>query len=217
MSSFPSRLLFKPIVSCPRFRRAPLVDGDLSEWADVPPLPPLGEYDGENAFAEVYVAWDETGLYVAERCRKPAGTVAVNRRRPEAGDGLQVWIDARATQTAHRATRFCHQFILLPRSGGGGHSAPVGWQVNIRRARERPPLCRPEQIGVAASVHPGHYILEAHLPAAILMGFEPRAGVLLGFNYLVHDVPGGRRVWAAPSDFAFDRDPSLWGLLELTE
>ena len=214
MTDFPSRMLFRPVVECPRLKRAPVIDGDLDDWAGVTPLPPLSEYDGEGVFAEVYVAWRAEGLYIGERCAKPTGTVSVNRRQPHAGDGLQVWVDTRAAQTAHRASRFCHQFILLPK-GGGQRSEAVAWQVNIRRARERAPLCGPDDIQVAAQIGEGFYTIEAHLPARILNGFEPRAGTRIAFNYLVHDVPVGRRWWSSPWGFPADTDPSLWGVLEL--
>jgi hypothetical protein len=217
MPDFPSRLLFRPIAACPRIRPAPRIDGDLGDWAAVPPLPPLAEYDAEAVFADICVAWDESGLYIAERCERPSGVVAVNRRRPHAGDGLQVFIDTRATQGTHRATRFCHHFVLLPRSGGGTRSEPVGWQAPIMRARERAPLCAPQDIEIASSIHEGFYVIEAHLPARILNGFEPRPGARIGFNYHVHDVVGGRRLWSSPRGFPADRDPSLWGILELGE
>lgn len=217
MPDFPSRMLFRPIASCPRLRQPIVLDGDLADWSGIPALPPLGELDGERTFAQVYVAWSEEGLYLAERCAKPGGTVTVNRRRPASGDGLQVWIDTRAAQTAHRASRFCHHFLLLPRGGGPGRGEPVAWQANLRRARERPPLCDPSQIRLASRVEGDSYCLEVLLPTHLLNGFEPRAGERIGFNYFAHDVPGGKQVWSSPRAMPFDTDPSLWGLLELQD
>lgn len=217
MAQFPSRMLFRPIVRCPRIDPAPTIDGDLSDWEGIGPLPPLEELDGRATFADVFVAWNSQGLYIAERCRKPEGTVAVSRRRPHAGDALEVWIDTRATQSAHRATRFCHQFVLLPKGGGAGRLEAIAWQVSIRRARERPLECDPSEIEIASFIGNGFYTIEAHLPARILSGFEARAGARIGFNYLLHDVPGGRQFWAAPRGFPMHTDPSLWGLLELVE
>ena len=214
MSDFPSRMLFRPVVECPRLKRAPVIDGDLGDWKGVRALPRLGEYDGERVFAEVYVGWLPEGLYIAERCEKPVGNVAVNRKQPHLADGLQVWVDTRATQAAHRATRFCHHFILLPK-GGGAPEAGTGWQVDIRRASDRPALCDPSEIVVATQVGEGFYTIEAHLPARTLNGFEAQPGTRIAFNYLVHDAQGGRFGWAAPRGFPAETDPSLWGVLEL--
>lgn len=215
MREFPSRMLFRPVALCPRLEPPPPIDGDLADWEGVPPLTDLGDLDGEAGFAQVQVAWSEAGLFIAYRCPKPEGAVVVNRRRPHAGDGLQVWVDTRATQDAHRASRFCHHFILLPRGGGPGGADAVAWQVNIRRARERPPLCDPRRISVASVIGEGFYTIEAHLPAEVLHGFEGHAGERIGFNYLAHDIPAGRRHWSAPPDLPVETDPSLWGLLEL--
>jgi hypothetical protein len=217
MPMFPSRMLFRPVVLCPRLEPAPSVDGDLADWDVVPPLPPLEELDAEKTVAEVFVGWREDGVYVAARFPKPHGPVVVSRQRPHSGDGLQVWVDTRATQDAHRATRFCHHFILLPRGGGPGRDQAVAWQANIRRARERSPLADPSDLTVAARAGGGIWTLEAHLPARALNGFEGRAGTRLGFTFLAHDVPGGRQFWTAPRDLPVETDPSLWGTLELVD
>jgi len=214
MPEFPSRMLFRPIMLCPRVATPPL-DGTLSGLEHLPALPPLSELDGRDSFARVWVAWNEEGLFIAGRFPKPTGTVAVNRRRPHSGDGLQVWVDTRATQTAHRASRFCHHFVLLPKGGGAARSRPVAWQNRIRRAREHAPVCDPDQIRIASLIGDGYYTIEAHLPASVLTGFEAREGARLGFNYLAHDVPAGRQLWASAHGFPSDTDPSLWGLIEL--
>jgi hypothetical protein len=215
MPDFPSRMLFRPVALCPHMPDGWAVDGDLSEWAGLEPLPPLQELDGERPFARIWLAWSPAGLHIAQHCHKPLGPVSSNRRRPHSADGLQVWVDTRATQNVHRATRFCHYFVLLPRGGGAARERAMAWQGRIRRARERPAVCRPEDIQIASQVHEGHYTLEALLPAHILSGFDPRPGARLGFTYFVHDIPGGKQVWSAPRDLPFDTDPSLWGTVEL--
>ncbi len=217
MPDFPSRMLFHAVATCPHLRSEPEPDGSLRATRGHEPLPPLAELDGRPAFAEVWALWHESGLYVAEYCPKPEGTVAVNRRRPHSGDGLQVWLDTRAARGAHRASRFCHHFILLPKGGGSSREEPTAWQARIRRAREHAPICEPEQIRIAAHIGDNYYTVEAFLPAAILTGFEPREGSRIGFNYLAHDIPAGRQLWSAPHGLPSDTDPSLWGALELEE
>lgn len=217
MAEFPSRILFKPTSDCHRIAPKPTIDGDLADWGDLKPLPRLCELDGHEGFADVWVAWADDGLYIAERCPKPQGTVSVNRQRPHAGDGLQAWVDTRATQNAHRATRFCHQFIFLPKGAGAGRSQATAWQANIRRARERASLCNPSDIRIASFIGEGFYTIEAHLPLHVLGGFGPSVGSQIGFNYVVHDIPSGSQRWSAPRGFPMDWDPSLWGLLELVD
>lgn len=217
MTVFPSRALFKAIADCHRLGDDVSPDGDAGKWARIAPLPALEELDGLREFAEVRVGWNRAGLWVYEEVPKASGAVTVNRRNPQSGDGLQVWIDTRASQTSHRATRFCHHFIVLPRGAGTGRQEPTAWQANIRRARERAGLCDPAEIRVTARVGRDAYSIEALFPAHILQGFEAEAGTRLGFNYFAHDVHGGRQLWSAPRELPYEWDPSLWGVLELVE
>ena len=45
--------------------------------------------------------------------------------RPRASDGVTLWVDTRDARTSHRATRYCHQFHLLPTGGGPDNDEPV--------------------------------------------------------------------------------------------
>jgi hypothetical protein len=218
MPEFPSRLLFKTVVTCRRMPAAPRIDGDLSHWEGIAPLPHLGSIEGVPPAGDVWVAWSEAGLYVAARVEKSSAVVS-NRRRPQNGDGLQIIVDTRAVQNVHRATRFCHLFILLPKGGGLAGDAPIAWQAEIPGARESARLCKPGDIPIAATTDTarGFYTLEAALPAAVLTGWEPAPGVRLGFQYWLHDVQRGSETWSTSPDFPAMQDPSLWGLLELGE
>lgn len=215
MPTFPSRLLFRPVVTCPRLRRKVRIDGDLSDWEGIPALRSLGELEEEPVFSQVFVAWDESGLYIAERRHKGGHRVVVSRVHPETGDALCIWIDTRASQNAHQATRFCHHFIMLPRGAQLLYTRAIAWQADIPCARNRPPLCRPEDIRVASVVDDEGYTLEALLPARILCGVDLRPGSRLGFHYAAHDVSRGSQLWAAPPGLPYKTDPSLWGVLEL--
>jgi hypothetical protein len=217
MPSFPARLLFRTVVACPYMSAAPQMDGDLNDWAGVKPLPHLSEVEGQSPVGDVYVGWNEDAVYVA--CRVPkTDPVIANRRRPDAGDGLQVIIDTRGVQTVHRATRFCHLFVLLPTGAGPERDRPIAWQAEVPQARESGRLCRPEEIPIGATTDTarGFYTIEAAFPAAILTGYEPRPGMRVGFQYWLHDVQRGQETYTVPPELQAMQDPSLWGLLELT-
>lgn len=205
---FPSRLLFEVTADCPYVAR-PLSVAP-AEWG--PALPPLGELDGTPPFAWVYVAWNEQGLYVAAQIPKQ-GPLVGNRRRPASGDGMQLWIDTQPEQSGHRATRFCHHFIILPRAPGA--EGPLAWQQHIRRARSRPPLCDPEDIQIKVAREQGHYLLQVGLGPEALNGFTPHTECEIGFNYLIHDTAAGRQLWSCPPQAPYPRDPSFWGRLRL--
>ena len=212
---FPSRLLFQTIAPCPRCEQI-CIDGDPSDWADVPALPALPELDGQTPFATVQVAYGEAGLFLGLRVPKQA-QIAVNRQRPSNGDSLQVWVDTRGVSGGHRATRFCTHFVLLPAGGGANRREPTGLQRPIRRALDQPPMCDPEDISIAVDVGPDSYFLEALLPTHIVIGFEPEAGSIIGFQYLVTDLMQGRQTYAVGDEFPYSWDPGTWGQLRLEE
>jgi len=207
-TQFPARLLFEVTADC-----AYVVDPwsvAPSQWG--PALPPLGELDGAPPFAQVYVAWNNEGLYVAAQIPKQ-GPIVGNRRRPTSGDGMQLWVDTQPEQSGHRATRYCHHFVILPRAPGV--AGPLAWQQQIRRARSRPPLCDAEDIEVEVSREEGQYLLQVGLTSAALNGFEPHEHSEIGFNYLIHDTAAGRQLWSCPAQVPYQRDPTFWGRLRL--
>jgi hypothetical protein len=142
---------------------------------------------------------------------------------PREGDGFQIWLDTRNTQTIHRASRFCHHFAFLPhptpsRSGGGRRiSTASAYQFSIALAKEDAPSNRANQLAAASRSVSAGYVLDAWIPAECLAGYDPEANPLLGFYYVVRDAELGEQFLAVSRDFPFDHDPSLWSTLELTQ
>ena len=205
---FPSRLLFAATADCP-YLATPWSVPPV-EWQ--PALPPLGELDGLPPFAAVHVAWNEQGLSVAALVPK-RGPLVGNRRRPASGDGMQLWVDTQPEESGHRATRYCHHFVILP--SAPGTEGPLAWEQHIRRARSHPPLCEPEDIRVEVSRGEGQYLLQVGLGHEALNGFEAGAGGEIGFNYLIHDTAAGQQLWSCPAQVPYQRDPTFWGRLRL--
>jgi len=211
-ASLPLRLLFEVTAICPRLDSA--WDMPLTQWPAESRLPDLCAVDAEQPFAAVHVSWNTDGLFVGVRVPKQ-GPVVVNRQRPESGDCLQVWVDTRPDTASHRASRHCHRFVLLPRGSGPNKDEPTATMAWIARAYDQATRCAPAEIPVRVEVGEGSYALVACLSTRILAGFSPHPGVLLGFNYLVTDVPLGRQTWSSGPPLPFDRDPRLWGRIRL--
>lgn len=174
------------------------------------------ELDGQRPFADVRVAWCEAGLAVAAlvegKRRQPRG----DEDRPLDSEGLELWIDTRDTHNVHRATRFCHHFVLLPNGGGPKREAPLALQFFINRAKENANRAQPQQLWVRSEKRVNGYLLEAFLQASALTGYDPQENPRLGFTYALRDDELGIQTFSCPVGFPYREDPSLWGTLELT-
>ncbi|MDE2999282.1 MAG: hypothetical protein OXU79_09430 [Gemmatimonadota bacterium] len=209
----PKRAFFIFAWQCPYRSDPPVIDGDLQDWDRRFRMPDLMALDGREAFADVYAAWSERGLYFAVNVRKAAGA-NVDRRQPLQGDGMQIWLDTRNVRNAHRASRYCHHFYFLPATG---RAKQGGGQTRIRRARAHSRMCESSELPVACDASGTGYRMEVHLPAKALTGFDPDENSLLGFTYLLQDRRQGRQWWTADEPLPVSYDPSLWGTIELVK
>lgn len=210
----PARAFFRYSAAIPAKPRGLRLSGDPRKWPDASRLPRLCELENNDGFGDVYVMWDKAGLYVGVFI----GTkkrVTGNRRSPLAGDALILWIDTRDVHNIHRASRFCHQFIAIPR--GGAKDVSIAWQYGIRRAREKVPICAESTLKTARKIMKTSYGLTLAIPAVALNGYDPAEFPRLGFTYLIVDHEHRHQIWSCPPDMPFDTDPSLWGTLELKD
>ena len=211
----PSRFLFRFSVPCLDARAA--VDAPRATGLDERyRLPSLAELEGRAAWADVRAAWSPAGLAFSVRVAGKQQPAWCRDSRPEDSDGLQVWIDTRDVHNVHRAGRFCHRFIFLPRGGGRRLDEPVGRSCCRSIARgSNAGRSSPGRFKSAASGSPAATLLEALLPAEALTGFDPQEHPRLGFTYAVLDRELGEQTLGVGSPMPYQEDPSLWATLEL--
>jgi hypothetical protein len=231
----PARFLFRFAVSC--VFREPLWTAEGAALDESCRLPSLVELEGRAAWADVRAAWNLSGLAFAVCVAGKEQPPWCRASRPEDSDGLQVWIDTRDVHNVHRAGRFCHRFIFLPRGGGRRLDEPVAQLHPINRAREQCRPVPPGQLQVRAGkrgevplagtarrvprtkgtspVLAGDYFLQAFVPAEALTGFDPQEHPRLGFSYAVLDRQLGEQTLGVGSPMPYQEDPSLWPTLEL--
>lgn len=183
-------------------------------------LPDLAALDAggptaERRFADVRAAWGVDGLLFAVRVDGKQQPPWCRDSRVEDSDGLQVWVDTRATHNVHRATRFCHRFAFLPTGSGRGLQEPCADQLLINRARENARPIRPRELQARARVTETGYDLAAFIPAVALGGFDPAQHQKLGLHYAVIDRELGVQTLANGLEFPVDEDPSCWLTAEL--
>ncbi|MGD9721972.1 MAG: hypothetical protein AB7O59_10335 [Pirellulales bacterium] len=209
----PTRFLFRFAADC--LYQAGLGGAAPKELPVPCRLPALGELEGEKSFADFRVAWSEAGLAASVRVEGKRHPNWCRESKLEDSDGLQLWIDTRATHNIHRASRFCHRFVFLPGGGGRNFDEPVCDQLLVERARENANPVRPGMLRVASEKRVDGYVMSLFVPAAALTGFNPADHPRLGFTYQLFDRELGTQFFSMTSEFPFASDPSLWGALEL--
>jgi hypothetical protein len=212
----PPGFLFRVAYSCRHIKDIPHDRGeDLLDLPESCRLDHLGFMDGQKTFADVFLAWNELGLGVQVEVRgkrqPPQGDIG----RPRLSDGVTLWIDTRDARSSHRASRYCHQFHLLPAGAGNERDEPAFTQTKIHRAQQDAPLCTPSSVPFRSRRTKGGYVVEAFLPAPVLNGFDPEQNRRLGFFYAVCDAELGEQTPGLDTDFPYAEDPSLWSVLEL--
>jgi len=216
----PNRFLVRLAHPCPYVKDMPDDSDATAHLVDLPEparLHNFAELDGLTNFADVRLAWNEFGLGVQVTVAGKDQPPAADAERPRASDGLTLWVDTRDARTGHRASRFCHQFHLLPAGGGAEREEPVFAQTKINRALQDAPLCNPADVPFRAARVKGGYRLEAFLTAAVLNGFDPEQHPRLGVYYVVQDQELGDQFLSVNGDFPYADDPSLWAVLELVK
>ena len=214
------RFLFRFAV--PVRRRAPLWKASGIELDESYRLMNLAELDSntadrENEFADVRMAWGVEELLINAKIEGKQQPIWCRDGRLEDSDGLQVWIDTRATLNIHRASRFCHRYVFLPSGGGSDNTKPIADQLLINRARENAAPVRPRQLQVAAKITKTGYWLAAFMPADALGGYDPHQHRQIGFTYAVYDRELGLQTFATGPAFPYAEDPTCWAALDLVD
>jgi hypothetical protein len=211
----PNRSLFRfefPL----RYRSSPKIDGDLSDWSDEFLLPDLGDLDELPSFGRVYLAWNETGLFVA--CRVEGRSMPF-RCKPDKfwkGDNLRLCTDMRDTRDIKRASRYCQQFYFLPAGGGKADKDPVAGAARLHRATAHAPLPPPDAVRIAGEHRKTTYTMEAHVSADALNGFDPDEHRRIGVYTMLEDVELGQQYLTVGDDLNWHIDPSTWATAVLT-
>ena len=216
MPLVPPRFLFRVAHPCLPVNDMPREQGD--RLLDLPEACRLDNFAGPDErrnFAEVRLAWNALGLglqvEVKGKDQPPQGDAA----RPRGSDGVTLWIDTRDARASHRASRYCHQFHLLPTGGGPDRDEPAFIQTKINRALQDAPLASANAVPFRSQRQKHGYVVEAFLPSGVLNGFDPDQNRRLGIYYAVRDAELGEQVLSVGPDFPYWEDPSLWSVLEL--
>jgi hypothetical protein len=210
----PSAFFFRFAIPVSYQADLPRKRGQFLKLPETCRLPGVNLAQDGSPFGDLRLAWNEQGLGVSVEVHGKSMPASSRSDQPTISDGLQVWIDTRNTQSIHRASRYCHHFCFLPAENETS-SEPIALERPIARAREERKLARTEEIPIRYKPLADGYLLEAWLPAKVLVGYDPEANPQLGFYYQLQDAELGQEFLTVGPEFPFDQDPSLWSTLEL--
>lgn len=217
MSVIPYRFLFRLMYACPHVAGMPRDNEDcLLELPESARIDSFSEIDSAPRFADVRLAWNETGLGLQVEVEGKENPSIGDPERPRQSDGITLWIDTRGDRSGHRATKTCHQFHFLASGGGSERDEPFFLQTKIHRALQDAPIANAADLPFRCERTPNGYRIEAFLAGNVLHGWDPEENPRLGVYYAVRDFELGEQTPGVGSDFPFAEDPSLWATLELT-
>lgn len=216
MSLIPHRFLFRVAYPCRYVKGIPHEKGDrLLDLGEECRIDNFAAMDDARNYADVRLGWNELGVGVQVEVKGKDQPPQGDATRPRGSDGITVWIDTRDARTSHRASRYCHQFHVLPAAAGPERDQPIVVQAKINRALQDAPPCPSSAVPLACRQKAGGYVAEAFLPATCLNGFDPEQNPRMGFYYAVRDAELGDQVLSVGADFPYREDPTLWSVLEL--
>ena len=217
MSLVPHRFLFRVAHPCRYAKAMPLPnDTRLLDLSAEYRIDNYAAMDAQKNFAEVCLAWNESGIGLQVEVRGKQQLPVGNPDRPRGSDGVTLWLDTRDARAGHRGSRTCHQFHFLATGAGREHDEPAFVQAKIYRALEDAPVALASHVLFKVHARKSGYIMEAFLPTAVLNGYDPHEHRRLGFFYGVRDDELGEQLLNLTPEFPFWEDPSLWGVLDLS-
>ena len=212
VSQIPKNLLFR--------YRFPCLESE-EQWStklELPPshrLPCFSVLEGGDHFADVRMGWRTDGLLVHVTVSGKKQSVWCRETQLLESDGLQIWVDTRDTQNIHRASKFCHWFVLTPNGGGSNKEKPVASMLKINRSKDDPPTINRLKVSIASQVTKTGYTLRAFIPSGCLNGWDTDEHTNMGFFYAVVDRELGWQTLATGPEMPIAEDPSLWCTAQL--
>ena len=190
-------------VEIPRAPGAITVDGDLSDWAAVAPLPL--PFEGGRP-GSVRLCWAEDGLYGAVSAA--VGPPRLDRAEPWKGDCLELFVEKDCARAAVAARNCAHLvFCPDPEAGPGPGVARVGYGAHIYRGDVLGCQWRPTAEG---------YDMEFFIPTLMLEPARMEAGCRLGMNFaLCRDGESLEVFFLDRYQLFVCQNPIAWGIVRL--
>jgi hypothetical protein len=195
------------------------LDGDLSEWKDIPAiyLHPEHRLNADPSLhvadsIPVKMAWDNHGLYFAVDMTVASGDVVkTNVAGFPNSDALEVFLDTMNNKETARARGAGQQFWFWPFGSIDDPSSPGGESIKERFSGYDFVGYSPSQLQVSARRTAKGYTLVACLPTERVRDADLGPGKILGINLVVDSGPNIYYYWSASQREATYANPKTWG------
>ncbi len=189
-------------VAVPRAPRPIVLDGDLSDWDGVAPLPNPFHHAATGPFR---FCWTDKGLYGAVEATDKS--VEGSATAPWSADGVEVFVD-KAFERALSTNSRTAQYAFSPATDKGPGKAHFVIASGANRGKRTAIACawRPTATG---------YTLEFFLPAAVLSPARMQAGTVMGLNVALDDDGHPVRQFYSDKGGNGYRTPVQWGAIRL--
>ena len=213
----PQPFWFRVAQSSRRIEAIPRSRGRLLDLGATEELFDQGQLDGRPGSVITRSGWNSRGLGFSFEVIDKVGEISPEPSRASGIDTVQLWVDTRDTRTVHRATRFCHRFVITLMPGVGRALEVAVVRKPIARALTDPPMTSAAQVVTRADRTRSGWRLELWLPAEALVGFDPEENRRLGLAFQVTDPDRGEIYSGVGREFPVGEDPSLWATLILAD
>jgi LCP family protein required for cell wall assembly len=199
----------------------PKIDGDLTEWANLPyplaePIAGAADWEGPSDLAGTYnIAWDADNLYIAIEVSDSAFIQLGTGQTMDHGDSLEIWFDSQLTAdgSSHTLSDDDFRLGLSP----GNLTSPVGGPEAYLWLPEKVARPAPEVL-IGARLVPGGYAMEIAIPWKLFHN-NAEAGQSFGFAMALNDddTPGSPEQQTQATNRKGQKlaDPTTWGILFL--
>lgn len=170
----------------------------------------VSDFLDEEKFADISFQWNDKGLDVTIDFDLPfQGAFYPNFKE---GEAVELFIDTRDLKTSRFPTKFCHHFLILPKSVNGIQVL----ELTKFRADDARPLSDCEEIFTETTLGKKRFQIKIGLPQTVLYGFDPKAFDRLGFTYRIHRTGGAMQHFSCSSSVAsIEKHPNLWATFNL--
>ncbi len=178
----------------------PHVKGKLRAGSDYK-IPSTAEFLNEDAFAEIYMGWNEQKVMFE-----------VNAKGRTEADSVELFFDTRDLKTKAQVSKFCHHFIFTPDADEGVH----GREITRFSGDDIHRLCDSEELAVEVKSGADSYAMKIEIPADCLHGYDPLQFQRMGFTYRINRGNRPSQHFAVSSEeYAIEKHPSLWATVRL--